>query len=265
MERPNVNTIDKIQIKSGIQLHYQWINKKDNKDPILLFLHEGLGSIPQWKDFPEQLCAQLNMQGLIYERQGYGQSTPLKEKRDETYLERYALEELPAFIEAMNLRQELILIGHSDGGSIALIYAGKHPRKIKGIVTEAAHVFVEDITLKGINPVVDLFEKGELKAKLQRYHGEETERIFYAWSDTWHEKRFRGWNVEHYLKGIDCPVLAIQGEEDEYGTMTQVDKIVSGVKGHAQKMMIPDCGHVPHFQAKTKVMEAMTSFIQSLE
>ncbi|MBL4704527.1 MAG: alpha/beta hydrolase [Flavobacteriales bacterium] len=126
-------------------LNYKWINK-EKEGPVLLFLHEGLGSIKQWKDYPDLLCEEVNLSGLLYDRQGHGKSPALSEERDETYLEKYALEELPAFLSHINLTRDLILIGHSDGGTIALIYASKFPKQVKGIITEAAHIYVEPIT-----------------------------------------------------------------------------------------------------------------------
>ena len=251
------------KIENNIELAYQFINSNENQEkPLIVFLHEGLGSIAQWKDFPLELCKKVNLEGFIYERQGYANSSALTETRDETYLENYALEELPKLIKTLNLEnRKLILFGHSDGGSIAYIYAGKYPENIVGIITEAAHVFVEDITLNGISPVVDMFENWNLKEKLARYQKEKTEQIFYAWSDTWHKKQFKNWNIEHYLSPVTCPVLAIQGIDDEYGTELQVDKIINGVSGKAQKLMIPNCGHIPHFQQREIIIEESVKFL----
>lgn len=248
---------------SPITISYKWINQS-LKGPVILFLHEGLGSIEQWKSFPQELCDELNLPGLIYERQGYGKSSPLDHIRTEAYLENYALKELPAFIKALALKQDLILFGHSDGGSIALIYTGTHSG-VKGVITEAAHVFVEEITINGISPVVHAYETTDMREKLQKYHGEKTDQIFYAWSNTWPIKQAKKWNIEKYLKNIQVPILAIQGVEDEYGTEAQLDSIVLNSKGKNTKLLIKECGHSPHKDQQEIVLNASVKFINSIK
>lgn len=254
-----------ISITPNVQLYFKWVNENAEKEPVILFLHEGLGSIAQWKNFPEKLCGETGLKGLVYERQGYGNSSPLSQKRDEKYLHEYALKELPLLIEKLKLaNKKIILYGHSDGGSIAYIYAGAYPQNIVGIITEAAHVFVEDVTLNGITPVVKAFQETEMRDKLSQYHGDKTEQIFYAWSDTWHLKRFRNWNIESELRNISCPVLAIQGKDDEYGTELQLDKILTGVSGQAKKLYLPDCGHSPWKEQQEAVVFAVKKFITKI-
>ncbi len=250
-----------VSLENNIELYGRWVNP-EGKGPIIVFLHEGLGSIAQWKDFPEKVCALHGHKGLVYERQGYGASSPISKKRDENYLHDYALNELPAVLKKLGLEEEeIILYGHSDGGSIAYIYASNFPQNIVGIISEAAHVFVEDITLEGITPVVDIFKEGKLKSALEKYHGPKTEQTFYAWSDTWHLKRFREWNIEEGLENINCPVLAIQGEDDEYGSEEQLDKIINGVGASAEKLFIPNCGHSPWKEQSDIVLNAANNFL----
>ncbi len=248
--------------KHDLKWAYQWIND-DGISPVILFLHEGLGSIAQWKSFPEKLCELSGFSGLVYDRQGYGKSSKLSSKRDHRYLHNYALEELPVIIDSLiSQERELYIYGHSDGGSIALIYAAQYPEKVSGVITEAAHVIVEDITLAGIKPVVTLFEQGSLSSKLEVYHGDKTKEIFYAWSDTWHLKRFREWDITEGLKSIVNPVLAIQGVEDEYGTELQLDLIVEKCSGNTDKLFIKECGHAPHKQQQQIVLNAVTKFLK---
>jgi len=249
---------------NGVNLAYKWINTRAKNNTVIIFLHEGLGSIEQWKDYPEKLCKQTGHKGLIYERQGYGSSSPLNGKRDINYLHNYALKELPALIEALEIKDDIILYGHSDGGSIALIYTSVFPDQIKGIITEAAHVFVEDITLKGIEPVVKEFEHKGLNEKLEKYHGEKTREIFYAWADTWRTPPFINWNIEAELKDIFCPVLAIQGADDEFGTPLQLDSIADNCSGFTEKILLPDCRHIPHKQQTESVFRTASFFIRNI-
>jgi pimeloyl-ACP methyl ester carboxylesterase len=232
------------------------------KRPTLVFLHEGLGSIKHWRDFPMELVRATHCPALIYDRFGYGRSDMLPLMRDKKYLHKEAIDYLPLVLEALHI-QRAIFVGHSDGGTIALLFAAHYPQYTHAIITEAAHVFVEDITLKGIRDAVNIYETTDLKAKLARYHGEKTERVFSAWADTWLAPDFDAWNIETYLPHITAPVLAIQGVEDEYGTVRQVEAIVNQVSGRADACFIPDCAHIPHHQAREMVLAKMRAFILS--
>jgi pimeloyl-ACP methyl ester carboxylesterase len=231
--------------------------------PALVFLHEGLGSIGQWRDFPEKLCAATGCPVLVYDRWGHGGSDPLTEPRKPDYLHDEALISLPEILEQCGLEKP-VLIGHSDGGSIALIFAGAYPQRVTGIVTEAAHVFVEDVTVEGIKRAVETYETTDLKERLARFHGHHTESIFRGWADIWLSPGFRDWNIEEYLPDIACPLLVIQGKDDEYGTPAQVEAIVCKVRGPSRSMLIDDCGHVPHLQARERVFSEMVNFISGL-
>ncbi len=236
--------------------------KRDNR-PGLVFLHEGLGSIGQWRDFPEKICAQTGCPALVYERWGYGGSDPLTQPRRPDYLHDEALLSLPEVLNQCAIDKP-ILIGHSDGGSIAIIYAGTYPQKVAGVITEAAHVFVEDVTVEGIKRAVEVYESTDLKERLAKFHGSNTDLMFRGWADIWLSPEFRNWNIEEYLPHITCPFLAIQGKDDEYGTSAQVEAIVGKVKGSARASMIDNCGHIPHIQAMDAVLSEMVNFISEM-
>lgn len=189
--------------------------------PVLVFLHEGLGSIAQWRDFPAALCRATGLAGLVYDRWGFGGSEPLELPRPRDYLEREAERALPRVLEACGVERP-ILVGHSDGGSIALLYAAAHPARPLACITEAAHVFVEAVTLDGIRAAADAWRTGGLPARLARYHGDKTEAVFRGWTETWLRADFRDWNIEARLPAIACPLLVIQGADDEYGSKAQV-------------------------------------------
>lgn len=238
--------------------------KKVSTSTTLVFLHEGLGSIAHWKDFPQQLCNGTGCCAFIYDRSGYGKSELLKKPRPKNYLEIEALEILPQVLE-VNHTSNPILIGHSDGGTIAILFAATFPGMVRGIITEAAHVFVEDITLNGIKESLKVFEEDqELKEKLVKYQGKHADQIISDWKNIWLSPEFRDWNIEEYLPRITCPALVIQGEDDDYGSTAQVDAIVSQVSGSAQKLIIPGCGHRPHHQARKFVLKEMTKFVKNI-
>jgi pimeloyl-ACP methyl ester carboxylesterase len=226
----------------------------------LVFLHEGLGSVGQWKDFPLSLCRKTGLPALVFDRWGYGRSEACDIIGDPGYLHAEALVSLPQVLGHFGIARG-ILIGHSDGGSIALMYAAAHPEKVCCLITEAAHVFVEETTLAGIREAVRVYETTDLGARLAKYHGENTDLVFTRWSRTWLDPLFRDWNIENFLSEVNCPVLAIQGRDDPYGTADQVEAIVRQVSGPARGLLVPDCGHIPHFQARETVTVAMADFI----
>lgn len=229
---------------------------------VLVFLHEALGSIGQWKGFPQQLCNALQMNGIVYEREGYGNSSPLTGQRDATYLHTYALKELPELLDVLLPKEkQVILIGHSDGASIALMYAAKYPEKVRVVVSMAAHVIVENVTLKGIEPAVKAYREGKLDG-LRKFHGDKTETLFYAWADTWNLPEFLDWNICHDIETITCPVLALQGVNDQYGTEKQLDLIETSVsKGTVTKVLLPKCGHHPHLEVPLEVERIIAGWV----
>ncbi len=242
------------------RLRIRRIPQEGNSNPVAVFLHEGLGCIEMWRDFPEKLCQATGISGLIYERKGYGGSDKFKGRWHKDYLEHEA-RYLPEILDACGI-DSAILIGHSDGGSIALIAAALYPERISAIITEAAHIFVEDITLSGIRETVAAFKTTNLKEKLARYHQDNTETLFYRWADTWLAPDFRDWNIEKFLPKIRCPALILQGKEDEYATIAQVQGIVGQVSGCVESELIPGCRHLPHHQAQQAVLHRMTTFIK---
>lgn len=231
--------------------------------PVLVFLHEGLGCIELWRDFPETVCASTGCVGLVYDRKGYGGSDAYGTPWPKDYLVIESSTYLPGLLKSCNIKTA-VLIGHSDGGTIALLATAMHGEPIRGLITEAAHIFVEDITLGGIRKAVKAFKTTSLKNKLARYHGQNTEAVFNRWADRWLSPEFYHWNIEEYLPKITCPLLVLQGMNDEYGSTNQVEGIAAGVSGPVKTKLIPDCGHVPHFQAPDAVLTEMTRFINAL-
>lgn len=231
--------------------------------PYLVFLHEGLGCTDMWKTFPEDLCTAAGCPGLVYDREGYGRSSRLRKKRTVHYLHDYAFNELPRVIDALIPEKPFILIGHSDGGSISLIFGSEKPVYLKGIVTEAAHVFVDLLTTNGVKEADTAYDEGRFKG-LDKYHGDKTDQIFKAWSETWLSSWFRHWNIEYLLPSVKVPVLAIQGKEDHYGTLQQVESIVTGVSGRSWHYHVPRCGHSPHLDQPGLVIKRICAFIKKM-
>ena len=230
--------------------------------PTIIFLHDSLGCIELWRDFPEKLgqLAQCNV--LIYDRQGYGASCPFSyAKRNNYYMEA----EADLLCELLNFWkiEDAILFGHSDGGSIALIAAGKYPEKIRAVVTEGAHVFVEDVTIQGIEAAIQGYQQTDLKMKLEKYHGEKTDAMFWAWADTWTSDAFRNWNIEEFLPKIQCSSLIIQGEADEYGTLKQVERITAQTTGASEQLVIPSIMHTPHKEVPELILNHVAAFIKT--
>lgn len=250
----------KIDINKG-EIYFERINEKRDSDEVIVFLHEALGSVGQWKDFPQLLCERTGLTGLVYDRLGYGKSSPDIVQRDATYLENFAFDEFPYIQKALLPHEKIHLVGHSDGGSIALLIASKYPEQILSVTTMAAHIFVEDVTLAGILPAIEAYDLGKLDG-LKKYHGDKTETLFYNWARTWLSDEYLNWNIESYLPNIQAPSLIIQGEDDQYGTEAQVDGIVNQVAGKSTKRMLKNCGHMPHLECKEEVISLIEKFIK---
>jgi len=232
--------------------------------PTLVFLHEALGCAAMWHAFPAQVANDTGLPAIVYDRAGYGRSSRLPQRpRDKSYLHREAQDVLPKLLDRLNIDQA-ILVGHSDGGSIALLAAAAGSDKVAGIVTEAAHVFVEPITREGIRDAVAAYEPRGLEKRLDRYHGDRTRGLFFAWADTWLSAAFRDWNIEDCLGRIQCPALIIQGLADQYGSPRQVEAIVAGIGANAVPLLIPGCGHAPHRDAPRRVRRAIAEFAAGL-
>jgi pimeloyl-ACP methyl ester carboxylesterase len=230
--------------------------------PVLVFLHEGLGSVALWKDFPERVSHATGCPTIVYSRYGHGKSDRLAEARGVDYMHREALEVLPEVLAHLKIENP-ILIGHSDGASIALIHTGAGSRPVRGLLLLAPHVFVEDITVNSIAEAKVAFENTNLPAKLARYH-DDAESTFRRWNDIWLHPDFRRWNIEKYLPGVTCPVLLIQGEDDQYGTAAQVKAIARQVNGPVETLMLPNCAHSPHVDQTEATVERIAHFVARL-
>jgi pimeloyl-ACP methyl ester carboxylesterase len=256
---PENSSSEFIQVR-GRRLEYRRVAGAGRQSPTLVFLHEGLGSISQWRDFPERVVAQTGLPALIYARYGYGQSDVLQEPFGVDFMHREALESLPELLGKLGIERP-ILIGHSDGASIALIHAGAG-HALRGLVAMAAHVFVEDISVASIAAAKQTFESTDLPQKLARHHRDPS-KTFYAWNDVWLKPAFRDWNIEGYLPGIHCPLLVIQGFDDEYGTMAQVDAIARQAGTPVEVLKVEACGHAPFRDQPDQVAQAIARFVRS--
>jgi pimeloyl-ACP methyl ester carboxylesterase len=259
MKKYNTSTLFNI---NGKHLYADfYINYKHR--PTIVFLHDSLGCVQLWRDFPEKLAAMTECNVLVYDHLGYGKSAPMPaHERPVNYLELEAdvLNDLLTTLEV----DKAILFGHSDGGSITLNAASKYPERIKGMICEAAHIFVEEVTLQGVFEAIEAYQSTNLPERLQKYHGDKVDTLFNAWTQTWTRSDYRDWNIEHFLPGITCPLLFIQGETDEYGTLEQVEKTLHQVSGGAEKHIIPQVGHTPHKESPQQVLEKAAEFIHRL-
>ncbi|KAA1015892.1 alpha/beta hydrolase [Paraburkholderia panacisoli] len=250
-----------------LRIEYRWVNETAADAPIAVFLHEGLGSIAMWRDWPQTLCERLGMRGLVYSRPGYGLSTPRARdvKWPVHFMTDQARDILPALLNALAIdtreRKRMWVVGHSDGGSIALLYAALHPDELVGAVVIAPHVFVEDISVESIAQTKQLYETTDLRAKLGRYHAD-VDSAFYGWNDIWLNPAFRQWSITAELASIRQPLLAIQGHDDNYGTMAQIDTIAARVP-QAQLVKLDACGHSPHRDAPGQLNDAIAAFVSS--
>lgn len=229
--------------------------------PTLVFLHEGLGSVAMWRDFPSRVAHATNCNALVYSRYGYGSSEPLREPRTVSYMHDEALATLPELLDQLAIDRP-ILVGHSDGGSIALIHAGGARRPVGGLVLMAPHVLVEDISIASIAAAKVTYETSDLRAKLAPYHAD-VDSAFWGWNRIWLHPDFRRWNIEDYLPRVSCPVIAMQGEDDEYGNMEQLARIGRQV-ADVELLTLKDCRHSPHRDQPEAVMEAMTAFVDRI-
>jgi len=226
--------------------------------PTVVFLHDGLGSIELWREFPDYVVEATDRRGLVYSRYGHGWSDVATEPRPIDFVDREALDSLPEVLDQRDASVP-VLIGHSDGASISLVYAAHH--RVAGLVLLAPHVFVEACGLKEIETLSREFAAGEMPDKMAKYHRDPV-ATFRAWSDVWLDPRFAAWNIEHLLGRIACPVLLIQGRDDEYGTMAQIDAIERQLAGPVERVVLSDCGHAPHLAQTASALEATVKFIQ---
>lgn len=229
----------------SIDIEYRWVGAERSDHPVVVFLHEGLGSVAMWKDFPERFCSAHGFRGLVFSRYGYGNSTPRPpgERWPVTFMHAQAHEFLPALFGVLGVERPW-LFGHSDGGSISLLYAAQYPQQVSGIIVAAPHIFVEDVTIRSIEQARETYLHTDLPAKLGRYHAD-ADSAFWGWNNVWLDPAFRAWNIEDRLPLIACPVLAVQGEDDEYGTLEQIRGIQRGAP-RTRLLILPQCAHSPH-------------------
>lgn len=248
-------------VAGGHRIEYAWYGTADGGDAPIVMLHEGLGSLALWRDFPQRLAEAAQRRTLAYSRFGYGNSDPLEGPRGVEFMHAEALDALPGLLDALGIERPA-LFGHSDGGSIALIHAASAGRPVSAVIALAPHVFVEPYGLASIAAARRGYLDGDLRARLARYHAD-VDSAFWGWNDIWLHRDFVAWSIEALLPGISCPVLAIQGVDDQYGTMEQIDRLKHAVRS-MQRLDLADCGHSPHHDQPEAVLSAVQSFLGNL-
>jgi pimeloyl-ACP methyl ester carboxylesterase len=245
-----------------LRIEYGWVGSEAPGAPLIVFLHEGLGSLAMWKDFPARLCEAVGTRGLVYSRPGYGRSTPRPdgERWGLDFMHVQAQQVLPALLDALGVQHAYWLLGHSDGGSIALIHAASQPRRVAGAVVMAPHILVEEFGLVSIREARRAYVEGPLRAGLGKYH-DDVDSAFWGWNDIWLDAEFPRWTIQSLLPSITCPVLAIQGHGDPYGTMAQIDGIAQAAP-QTQLLKLADCGHSPHRDQPEAVIAATRVFLR---
>jgi pimeloyl-ACP methyl ester carboxylesterase len=243
-----------------VRIEYEWVGEGAGT---IVFLHEGLGSRAMWRDFPAKLSAALGMRGLVYSRPGYGKSTPRApgERWEPDFMHRQAHEVLPALLDSLGLREPVWLYGHSDGGSIALLFAARFPERVAGVIAAAPHIFVEDLSVSSIARTRLAYLETDLRDKLARYH-DDVDSAFWGWNDIWLHPPFRQWSIEGEIEAIRVPLLAVQGVDDEYGTMEQIRGIKRRVP-HAKLLELQRSGHSPHRDQPDALIRAAVDFVRS--
>ncbi len=249
----------KFTVAGGHRLEYVWHGRRRTDVPPIVMLHEGLGSVALWKDFPERLAKAAERRVLVYSRYGYGRSDPLTEPRRVDYMHTEARETLPELLSALGVERP-VLFGHSDGASIALIYAARPARPVSSVVALAPHVFVEAYGLSNIAEARRAYLRDDLRERLARRHAD-VEGAFWGWNDIWLSPAFADWNIESLLPDVACPVLAIQGLDDEYGTMEQLDRLARGLRD-LRRVELADCGHSAHRDQPEAVLAASVEFLE---
>jgi pimeloyl-ACP methyl ester carboxylesterase len=228
----------------------------------LVFLHEGLGSMELWRDFPDKVAARLGAPAVIYSRFGYGRSYGLAGPRSIRFMHEEALQVLPVLLDQLGVERPL-LVGHSDGASIALIHAAAAARPVAGLALMAPHVLVEPVTVASIAGIRETYRTSDLKGRLAKYHAR-VDDAFLGWADTWLRPEFLDWSIEDLLPGVTAPLLLIQGRDDQYGTLAQLDRIEEGVKGPVSRLVLESCGHSPWRDQEAAVIDAIAAFAARL-
>ena len=254
---------DEFVTAAGHRLEWRQIRGAHRSRPTLVFLHQGLGCAAMWRDFPERLVARTGWDAVVYSRWGYGRSDARHGQWPVSFMHDEALTALPEVLAAADVADP-VLVGHSDGASIALIFAGRHPDAVRALILVAPHVFVEDVCLHRIEDAGRAFEEGTLRAGLRRYHGDNTESMFRGWQGAWLASDFRTWDIRDSTARIRVPTLVVQGELDEYGTLAQVDEIAARSSGTVERLVLAGCGHEPQRDRPDEVLDAMARFVLGL-
>jgi pimeloyl-ACP methyl ester carboxylesterase len=246
------------------RVEFARVGVDDPAAPLMIFLHEGLGSLSMWKDFPHLQAKALGWRGLVYSRPAYGRSTPKRaeDRWRPDFMHRQAQEVLPQVLAVLGHAQERPwLFGHSDGGSIALLYAAAFPARVAGLVVCAPHLFVEDLTVASIEDAREAYASTDLRARLAKYH-DDPDSAFRGWNDIWLDPDFLAWNIESEVATVRCPVLAVQGHDDQYGTMAQIDRIAQGLPpGQVELLKLDACGHSPHRDQPKVLIDRVVDFM----
>jgi pimeloyl-ACP methyl ester carboxylesterase len=242
----------------GRAIEYRVIPGAVSNRPPLVFLHEGLGCAALWRDFPDKVARELGTPALVYSRFGYGQSAGLEGPRTTRFMHEEALDVLPVLLDHASITRPL-LIGHSDGASIALIHAASAGRPVAGLVLMAPHIMVEPIAIESMTRIAATYAKGPLRARLARYHAH-VDDAFRGWADTWLDPAFLDWSLEPEARALSIPTLLIQGQDDEYGTLAQIDRIVELAQGPVERLVLEKCGHSPHRDQEAAVIAAIADF-----
>jgi pimeloyl-ACP methyl ester carboxylesterase len=245
-----------------VQIEFARIPPARRRAPTLIFLHEGLGSLGLWRDVPAEIAARTGRGVLVYSRTGNGFSSPLRSPRTPRYMHDEALALLPTLLERLDIG-DVVLIGHSDGASIALIFAAHYAARVRGVVVEAPHLFVEQRSIDGIAAAKQSFETTTLRERLARHHAD-VDRTFYGWNDIWLDPAFRDWSIETEVARIAAPVLAIQGASDEYGTLEQIDALARLAAGSVDRLVLAGCGHAPHRERAPLVVATIAQWIDAI-
>jgi pimeloyl-ACP methyl ester carboxylesterase len=253
----------------ALRIEHRWIaptrpstGSGRSGSPLVVFLHEGLGSLAMWKDFPQSLCDAAGVRGLVYSRPGYGRSTPraADEAWDLDYMHRQAHEVLPSLLDALGVRAPVWLLGHSDGGSISLLFAARFGQRVAGAIVLAPHILVEDLSVTSIAQARDAYRETDMRQRMAKYH-DDPDATFWGWNDIWLHPPFKEWSIEREIESIGCPLLAVQGLDDEYGTLEQIRGIRRRCP-QTELLELPDCRHSVHKDQPERLIAAATAFIQ---
>ena len=247
------------------EIEYIWVGSSNPTASVMVFLHEGLGSVSLWKDFPEKLCQKIGVRGLVFSRPGYGRSSPETPGKfwGTDFMHKQAYDFLPAFFDALRIapyQSPVWLFGHSDGASISLLYAARYPECVQGMIVVAPHTFVEPLTIAHIEKARDLYDTSDLPQKLGKHHTN-PDTTFRGWNDVWLSPDFLKWSIESEIQAILAPVLAVQGRQDEYGTLAQINGIQQAVS-QTECAIIENCGHSPHRDQPAQLINISANFFE---